>query len=487
MGRNKEKNFMGFNPLFKSIFNEGEKYFYDKNYDLAIKCWEKIPKSDAYYYNSQFNIGLSHLQKGDHDKAIEYLETVPKNNKNYYSAQLKIGLTYSYKDEDDKAIEYFESVPKNNENYDSSQYGLGLGLVYAAKDEHSKAIEYFKAVLKNNENYFDAQYYLDLSLIELNQYKEAEEHYIKWVTACIKNNIVDYTTSMNIYQIKYLLLKQKDKTEQKEITEINELTKEYIKKIVESEHNKNEEEIKKYSTKSDYNKEALIKDNDGKIILYQYGPYNKNTIYKIKHGQMYFSDPLTFNDPFDPLIRVLDKNHSEGLIKLLNFRVSCLSPEIDNLLLWSHYADKHQGICVAYDITELLEKDNIIFRKIEYIEDPLPKPQLGLIFVSLIRNTRPNKSITLINTFTKKDKAWDYEKEYRLIRQLETGEEKEFLPEVEMKAIYLGRDMPEKDKEFIDNMITEKNSKTEDTSKHIKVYYMEISDNDIFKLEKKRI
>jgi len=352
-------------------------------------------------------------------------------------------------------------------------YYTNRGVAYGKNEEHDKAIEDFtKAIELDPKN---ALYYGNKAIVLRNRVKneinnktdgkwikEANEYYKQWIA----ERMIDYSTSMNIYLLRDLLLQQNNK---KSITEIEGVTKKYIEAIVKCEHDKNKENSKK-----------LLKDENDRIILYQYSPYNKNAIYRIKNQQIYFSDPSTFNDPFDPLIRVLDKEHSEGLMKLLKFRVSCLSLVMDNILLWSHYADKHQGICIAYDITELIKNKKIIFRKIDYIKS-FPKPQNGLIFSPLEnKNIKSDDSTTITETFMKKEKSWGYEEEYRLI--LQSDKEEDYLQKADIKAVYLGRNMSTVDEEFIKTMIGEMNTKKE-IKDNIEVYKMQISDDDIFKLE----
>jgi len=485
--------------------NRGNAYFSKDEFDLAIKDYDKVIKIDPRNPITYYNRGNAYANKDEFDLAIKDYDKAIEIKSDRFEPYYNKGNAYFNKGEFDLAIKDYDKVIEINPNYANTYNNKSIALFRLGK--YKETIESSDKSIAIDKNNTLAYYYKGIALIELNKYEEAKECYLLLIRKCIKRSTLNYITSMNIYQLRHLLLKEKNKIL---ITEIDELTNKYIEEIVKSEHNKNEEEIKKYSIKNDDNKNRLKRDKNGKIILYQYSHYNKNAIYRIKNRQMYFSDPLKFNDPFDPLIRVLDKEHSEGLIKLLNFRVSCLSPIIDSLLLWSHYADKHQGICIAYDITELVKQDDIIFRRIEHI-DKFPKPRDGLMLdfknkgiisrriepmdefpkprdelMLDFRNShiKPNNKETLIDTFTKKQNVWEYEKEYRLI--LQTDKEKDFLQKVPIKNIYLGRDMLENDKEFIITMIKKMNRdnlKYKKGEYNINVYSMGISDTDIFKLE----
>jgi hypothetical protein len=81
-------------------------------------------------------------------------------------------------------------------------------------------------------------------------------------------------------------------------------------------------------------------------------------------------------------------------------RVSCFSEKNDSLLMWSHYADEHKGICIEYDFQNThvgtflspVAYSNEIY-KIKTFEDLNPLQQIGA-------------SLT-------KCKDWEYELEWR--------------------------------------------------------------------------
>lgn len=81
-------------------------------------------------------------------------------------------------------------------------------------------------------------------------------------------------------------------------------------------------------------------------------------------------------------------------------RICCFTTHNRNLLLWSHYADSHKGLCIEFDSTKFpisyayKVKYNDNFPTIEY---PRPENELGFLPV-LVKST-----------------AWAYEDEYRLI------------------------------------------------------------------------
>lgn len=146
-----------------------------------------------------------------------------------------------------------------------------------------------------------------------------------------------------------------------------------------------------------------------------------------------FSNPANFNDPMDPILRAWiniqkletsckqDKKLYDSVEKIIksNIRMSCLATPDSNkkwrivhesdivdcsLLMWSHYADMHKGLCIEYKIPpKTLEKYNdenhlLKWCKVRY---------------------RAEKTmcdyITLDNALLAKADCWKYEEESRLI------------------------------------------------------------------------
>ena len=67
----------------------------------------------------------------------------------------------------------------------------------------------------------------------------------------------------------------------------------------------------------------------------------------ITKRELYFSDPNKFNDPYDCKI-------AEYLNKYLKpYYVLCFSTDkCDKILMFSHYADCHTGLCLQFEIDE---------------------------------------------------------------------------------------------------------------------------------------
>lgn len=156
------------------------------------------------------------------------------------------------------------------------------------------------------------------------------------------------------------------------------------------------------------------------------------------------------NDPFEingieinsladaeALQTIKDKTHEKlGII--------CFSSDYSNPLMWGHYADKHAGICLGFDINdELLNNGYLI--KVNYETEKarieLSEDNINLIQKVLIEN---------------KYKDWKYENEYRLFSNLNTIENdiyyEYFNENLTLKEIIIGYECNKPTKENIEQI-----------------------------------
>lgn len=162
--------------------------------------------------------------------------------------------------------------------------------------------------------------------------------------------------------------------------------------------------------------------------LFSFRPINKYLIKQLEKGELQVTNPDKFNDPFDCLILSAIRREKEFLKsetrqsvktyvkELKGIRVCCFAgwdkqkkkPPYLNTLMWSHYAKDHKGICIKYSIPSnepILDKGvfdshlSCILDKVIYTKEDIPT-----------KDTLSYKECFLI-----KDKAWDYENEFRLI------------------------------------------------------------------------
>lgn len=154
-----------------------------------------------------------------------------------------------------------------------------------------------------------------------------------------------------------------------------------------------------------------------------------------------FTNPSKFNDPFDCDIsrlnfdlstaneainkeieylkrrfssnpgltpELFERGYKESQInKIKRASVCCFSFTPNNLLMWSHYANKHYGVCLIFD--------NLVENKFTDI----PDSRLTTVPVNYKPfdeiNYFENKFEGIRNLFGKKSIEWEYENEYRIV------------------------------------------------------------------------
>ncbi|MBB5439173.1 hypothetical protein HDC92_002860 [Pedobacter sp. AK017] len=126
--------------------------------------------------------------------------------------------------------------------------------------------------------------------------------------------------------------------------------------------------------------------------------------YVLKTNTFKFTHPGEFNDPFDCNEKMIDvvispqiekqfileagakhglprkeirkhfnkiggNSHYHKILKekKKDFKVSCFSEISDDVLMWSHYADKHKGMCIGFDLN-LICPDYVLY-PVNYIDE----------------------------------------------------------------------------------------------------------------------
>lgn len=192
----------------------------------------------------------------------------------------------------------------------------------------------------------------------------------------------------------------------------------------------------------------------------------------LRNCYLWFSDPLAFNDPYDCNLEtgiectfyeiceyVLEENLRQGrnvdyksihktakdlfcnpqerkarsktgdLITVGNMGVCRFSERNDLLLMWSHYGQKHQGVCLTFDI----KGDRDFFKRFYAVEYPEKYP---------IHNWPRDRGKFHSYRFliATKSKDWEYENEIRVVRNSKNSpfrERVEFNPSA-LAAVHFG-------------------------------------------------
>ncbi|WP_240496033.1 DUF2971 domain-containing protein [Vibrio parahaemolyticus] len=182
-------------------------------------------------------------------------------------------------------------------------------------------------------------------------------------------------------------------------------------------------------------------------LLYKYRDVSKFTLEIFLNKQLYFPISRQFNDPFDAQLlptnfiqelRLLGYQVSgdefemhESFVKdrLYNYGIYSLSRKADDILMWSHYAQSHTGICIGF-------KENIThhFKDYDYpiwlydvvYETEHPFKKVLEDFNTKARFNSPNLFANhcslghalLETALTVKHESWRYENEVRVVSEM---------------------------------------------------------------------
>ncbi len=236
-------------------------------------------------------------------------------------------------------------------------------------------------------------------------------------------------------------------------------------------------------------------------LLYKYRSLSdgskKYTLDIFRKCELYFSTPQNFNDPFDcklsPIIES-PKKFAEAMAKrqTLNYKkedvesslnanpdllqnmkdvvrnvmnrhgICCFSKKNADLLMWSHYADCHTGICLGFDV----KKDPGFFTfpiKVNY-QDAYPKIDIS----------EEGKLIEyVIALMSTKYSEWSYEEEIRIMKN--SNKAYSFEPSALVSVIF-GCKVEDAVIEELKHVV-----ETNPNLKHVKFYKAVMDDTD-FKL-----
>jgi hypothetical protein len=155
----------------------------------------------------------------------------------------------------------------------------------------------------------------------------------------------------------------------------------------------------------------------------QYGIEN------LKNRRLKIAEIMSLNDPFellginlsDPSLRRAVNETKKTLSKKRG--IICFSKSWRNPVQWSHYSDKHKGICIGFDVPDKH------LMKVDYVRNRLnPAEEIDEQF--------------MLKLLATKFSHWRYEQEYRAFVPLETKVDgyyfEEFSSELIPKQVIVG-------------------------------------------------
>ena len=130
----------------------------------------------------------------------------------------------------------------------------------------------------------------------------------------------------------------------------------------------------------------------------------------------------------DEFITAIDRGFSEHeRVMRLNCRISCFSEVCDSILMWSYYANSHNGICIEFDLS-LLDKNTELTHK---IINGISKVHYTPIRADLQYS---GSNASGLNFLTSKADVWEHEHEWRLICETDM----QYLPFDCISGVYIG-------------------------------------------------
>lgn len=146
-------------------------------------------------------------------------------------------------------------------------------------------------------------------------------------------------------------------------------------------------------------------------------------------------------------LRQMEKARLEKMEEV--FGVFCLSVIPDNLLMWSHYADSHTGICIGFNSKKLI--DIIEPTWVAPIQYSFEYPQ-----ISILEHPEKTLEVLLFN----KSIDWHYEKEIRYVKNTIDGGCEIKIPVDVIEEIYLGCLISSDEEQLLTEIISMKYPKT---------------------------
>ena len=132
----------------------------------------------------------------------------------------------------------------------------------------------------------------------------------------------------------------------------------------------------------------------------------KNALDDLTRRQIRLSKIHELNDPFELWCFAQDDRRIREALRRLkkkatqDYGMLCFSRRWHNPVLWSHYSDKHQGICLGFEV------DEQILRPVRYVKRRVP---LQI----------PPSEATMEQLLYTKYRDWCYEEELRTWHRLE--------------------------------------------------------------------
>lgn len=134
-------------------------------------------------------------------------------------------------------------------------------------------------------------------------------------------------------------------------------------------------------------------------------------------GESLAAEPPQDIDGDDDKKQIIN-NKIESIDKM--YGILSLTAVKDNLLMWAHYSGEHRGAVIAIDI----EDD-------KFVQGAKGFQEQGDVEYTSFRPGLPMNEGIIMKHFFTKSREWEYEKEYRIVRQLRYATERKHTSELQ--------------------------------------------------------
>lgn len=201
--------------------------------------------------------------------------------------------------------------------------------------------------------------------------------------------------------------------------------------------------------------------------------YNCYAVDAINQTRGYFSDPVTFNDPFDCSLDSVVPDHYDhpdnaALAKVLTddvthwielnvrrYGVFSLTENSNDMLMWSHYAGQHTGICIEYERhSNNVLGDLSVTRPVRYTD---AYPLISYKEAAHLQYQSASLDDSALSSYIyTKSSCWSYEREWRAISVTDPSERMLELDHVRVRSIIFGVRTRDEHKQWLRETLQDK-------------------------------
>lgn len=189
---------------------------------------------------------------------------------------------------------------------------------------------------------------------------------------------------------------------------------------------------------------------NGITHLYRYQRFNDHTLDIFKNQQIWYPQADSLNDPFEFAfhrkasgidgIKIDQESWDVAIAQMKTIGVLSFSEVNNHILMWSHYAGNHQGLCIEFARHGECELGD-------------PGHTVPVLYDEALPSVQPlelQKKATTTRIFTTKGKLWEYEAEWRILTHKGNSVDR---PPGPITGVIFGIAMPEADRELVRSIL----------------------------------